>query len=204
MVIIALKWLHGNKINHRFFSLNGYTNLPSIMIRRTLLLSFILVLSSCMTIGFQQPQPAGKKSLDAFPKNMRGIYGENRRDRESDLQIKEESIITDIEMEQISQTEIFLGDSLLLKKFKGFYIANYRVSEDDYWLMYPFKAKCGKIIIYDLKLGKDDAAEKLSPYTRIVRQEPDLLVIDPKRRELKRMLKDPELWEADTLYRWKR
>lgn len=172
--------------------------------RRILFFVFLLSsLSSCMTIGFQQPQPAGRKSLDSFPVAIRGEYDDETKGRKPELIIRENSVYLDGE-DEMGKGTVYLGDSLVLKKFKGFYIASYLMPEEDYWVIHPFKTGPGEIYLYSLDLKKEEAASKLTPFTRIIKQGDDFILLDPSKKELKKMLKNKELWEIQTLYRRKR
>lgn len=170
---------------------------------RLLLFALFLSLSSCITIGFQQPQPAGKKSLDAFPSGLWGEYDDEAQGRKPELIIRENSVYLEGESE-IGEGVIQLGDTLVLKKFKGFYIASYWLPEEGYWIIHPFKTGPDMLYVYNLDLDRENAASTLSPFTRIIRQEEDFILINPKRKELRRMLKDQDLWEIETLYRIKK
>lgn len=170
------------------------------------LLFFVLLfssLSSCMTIGFQQPQPAGKKSLSAFPARLWGEYDDQSQGTKPELIIRERSVYLDGENE-LGEGVVQLGDTLALKKFKGFYIASYLLPEEGYWIIHPFKTGPGEIYLYSLDLKKEEAAAKLAPFTKIKQQGEDFILLDPTKKELKKMLKNKELWEIQTLYRIKK
>jgi hypothetical protein len=171
------------------------------MLRISSFLVLLLCLPSCMTIGFEQPQPAGKKSQSTFPKALLGVYDEVPFGRDTELIILPQSIYIDGE-DDVLKGQIHLSDSLVLKKFSGFYFASYRDKDNACWIVHPFKGRKGELWVYNLDLDKEQAAAELSAYTPITRQATDLLVIDPNRRTLRKMLKDPDLWQIDTLYRW--
>ena len=172
------------------------------MLRTPFILVFFLFLSSCMTIGFQQPQPAGKKNLKEFPRTLLGAYTDSPSGENIALILRSNSVYLE-EEETLGDDELFLSDSLVLKKINRYFIANYWDNEKNCWIIYPFHGKNGRLLVYDLSLDKEQAAKILSGFTPIVRQESDLIVIDPNRQTLKRMLKDPTIWEKDTLYRIK-
>lgn len=169
---------------------------------KQLLLSVLLFssLSSCMTIGFQQPQPAGKKSLNAFPPELWGEYDDQSQGDQPELIIRENSVYLDGGNE-MGEGVVQLGDTLVLKKYKGFYIASYLLPEEGYWIIHPFKTGPGELYLYSLDLKKEEAAAKLSPFTQIKKQGDDFILLDPTKKELKKMLKNKELWEIETLYR---
>ena len=170
------------------------------MLRLSVFLSLVFAFSSCMTIGYEVSQPAGKKSLKEFPEAFLGVYDDEPLGRDTELVILSHSVFLDGD-DELNQGELFLSDSLVLKKFRGFYIVSYWDKEMGTWMIYPFKSNGGQLQVYNLDVKKESAASQLSAFTPIVRQEPDLLVINPSRKELKKMLSDPELWEVQILYR---
>jgi hypothetical protein len=160
-------------------------------------------LTSCMTIGFQQPQPAGKKSLDAFPSVLWGEYDDQTQGGKPELIISKHSVYLDGGSD-VGEGVVRLGDTLVLKKFNGFYIASYLLPEEGYWVAHPFKTGPGELYLYSLDLKKEEAAGKLSPFTRIKKQGEDFILLDPSKKEFRKMLKNKELWEIETLYRIKK
>jgi len=89
-----------------------------------------IVLTGCKEISYREPQPKGKKPLPEIPKKLHGTYllkatGEDSPDT---LLIRSKGyyIASD-------KKESLLGDSLVLKKFKGYYFVN--INENPEWLM---------------------------------------------------------------------
>ena len=172
------------------------------MLRLCFFFVFVLILSlpACVTVGFEQPQPRGKKSLDAFPSSLLGMYDDIPNGQDAELIIRENSVfINDDEIG--NEGDIYLSDSLVLKKFKGYYIANYRDTDCECWMIQPFTQDEDQLVLFDLSLDSDEAKKILPNFTRNIRKDGDSFIIDPNRRALKRMLKDPSLWEKSTLYR---
>lgn len=94
------------------------------------LLCLFAVVSSCKEISFKEPQPKGKPALNEMPKSLRGKY----------LLIEEKSTNKDTlyitrEGYRVSgdSTKGVLGDSLILKKYKGYYFFN--DNENPEWLL---------------------------------------------------------------------
>jgi predicted MPP superfamily phosphohydrolase len=92
--------------------------------------TFLTILIGCKEISFQEPQPKGKKSLKEIPKKLHGTYimtavGDNSEDTVF-INSKGYRIASD-------KKESVLGDSLVLKQYKGYYFIN--VNEDPEWLM---------------------------------------------------------------------
>ena len=163
-------------------------------------LPVILLFSSCITIGFEQPQPTGGTNLKEFPEAIIGVYDDEPLGQEKEMEIRRYSVILEDE-EIMGSGELHLSDTLLLRKYKGYYIANWWDSNNKCWVAHPFKHKGNQLYLYNLDLGKDEAAVQLSAFTPIVRQDENVIVVDPTKKEFKRILKDSSLWETDTLYR---
>jgi hypothetical protein len=98
------------------------------------LLAAILILSllACKEISFKEPQPKGKKSLSQVPRELLGRYlvvedgkGGNSKDT---LVVTEKGYYVPSDS---SKGE--LGDSLVLKKYKGYYFFN--DNENPEWLL---------------------------------------------------------------------
>lgn len=92
--------------------------------------SLLIFLVGCKEISFREPQPKGKKSLGEMPKKLQGTYlmsavGESSQDT---LFVKKNGyrIASD-------KKESLLGDSLVLKQYKGYYFIN--INENPEWLM---------------------------------------------------------------------
>lgn len=171
------------------------------MIRLSLFLILLLSVSSCITIGFENPQPAGRKNLDEFPQAMLGSYDDDPNGRKAELEILDNSVILEDE-EALGQGRLYLSDTLQLRKYKKFFVANWWNSGEKCWDVHPFRKTGDRLFLYSIDLNKEEANERLSAYTPIVRRDENLLVVNPSRRVFGRMLKDPELWKVDTLYRF--
>ncbi len=99
--------------------------------KKILLFVFSVVfVIGCKEISFREPQPKGKKPLPEIPKKLHGIYllkatGEDSQDT---LRISGKGYFI-----ASDKKESLLGDSLVLKKYKGYYFVN--INENPEWLM---------------------------------------------------------------------
>ena len=98
------------------------------------LLPAILILSlfACKEISFKEPQPKGKKSLSQIPRELLGSYlvvEEKGGDSKDTLVVTDKGILCSERF--VSKGE--LGDSLVLKKYKGYYFFN--DNENPEWLL---------------------------------------------------------------------
>ena len=92
--------------------------------------SLLIILNGCKEISFQEPQPKGKKALVQVPKKLHGTYlltaaGDN----------SEDTLFVNSTGYRIAsdKKESLLGDSLVLKQYKGYYFIN--INERPEWLM---------------------------------------------------------------------
>lgn len=94
----------------------------------------ILAISACKEISFKEPQPKGKKALSEIPKELLGTY------------LLEEEISAGRDTMVVTKNGYFvksdstkgeLGDSLVLKKYKGYYFFN--DNENPEWLLRVIK-----------------------------------------------------------------
>jgi hypothetical protein len=96
--------------------------------------SLIIALFSCKEISFKEPQPRGKKVLKEIPEALIGSYLiKDEKSAETDtLMVSSNGYIaaSDKKGDQ-------LGDSLVLKKFKGYYFVN--SNENPEWILRVIK-----------------------------------------------------------------
>ena len=91
----------------------------------------ILSLIACKEVSFKEPQPKGKKSLSQIPRELLGSYlvvEEKGTDSKDTLVVTTKGyyVPSDSSKEE-------LGDSLVLKKYKGYYFFN--DNENPEWLL---------------------------------------------------------------------
>ena len=89
-----------------------------------LLLAPILIILSCTTIVFEEPQPYGVKSLKTIPAELRGSFS---------FVILNEETIMEIGENYISKKDgkYFLSDSLIIKKLGNRYVLNTLGKKDE-------------------------------------------------------------------------
>jgi len=91
----------------------------------------ILSLIACKEVSFKEPQPKGKKSLSQIPRELLGSYlvvEEKGTDSKDTLVVTTKGyyVPSDSSKEE-------LGDSLVLKKYRGYYFFN--DNENPEWLL---------------------------------------------------------------------
>ena len=103
--------------------------------RKVIILLILLTVASCKEISFREPQPKGKRALKEIPRELRGEYLLVDEDNNRDTIIVTATGYTI----RSDSTEGILGDSLVLKKFKGYYFFN--DNEDPEWLLRVVKVE---------------------------------------------------------------
>ncbi len=168
------------------------------MLKAILFFVAAICLLACKEVTFKEPQPKGKKSLSAVPKNLQGKY----------LVLTEEGgpskdtvVITargyrfgyfDPEERAVKNDEYeegVLSDSMILKSYKGYFFLN--LNEDPEWLLRVFRQEKNGDLVYMTMEGKgmdfNEYLEKLARDIRIdsmTNEKETLYQIDPDANEL--------------------
>ena len=105
--------------------------------------SLFIALISCKEITFKEPQPRGKKILKEIPDALVGSYLlKNEKDGETDtLFVNSKGYVIASDKKGGD-----LGDSLVLKKFKGYYFIN--INENPEWLLRVIKQESNGDLVY--------------------------------------------------------
>ena len=168
-----------------------------------------ILLSSCTTIGFENPVPNNTKSLTEFPQELIGTYYDGEKDT---LRIYKTSYVYG----RPDSTVLFMNDTLKkglieLKKFNDYYILNKKSDKAEIWGILPFTFRNGKIEVYfanldtkkeSLKVEGDTSKikietvinmlDKITPVTSIIKEgssENDY-IINPTNEELNKILEE--------------
>jgi hypothetical protein len=149
-----------------------------------------LVLLSCKEITYTEPQPKGKKTLAEIPNSLRGKYlliDDNGVDKDT-LYIDKNGY----HIRGGDNDEGILGDSLVLKKYKGYYFLN--INQRPEWVLRVIKQeKNGDIVV----MAMDDKnfnsfLKKLGNEIRIdstQKKDEQLYQIDPTPKQLVGLVK---------------
>lgn len=103
----------------------------------------VLTFSACKEISFKEPQPKGKKVLSEIPKELLGSYlllEENSSSKDTLLVTKKGYFV------KSDSTKGELGDSLVLKKYKGYYFFN--DNENPEWVLRVIKKESNGDLSY--------------------------------------------------------
>ena len=100
------------------------------------IISIFFVLLGCKEISFKEPQPKGKKSLSKVPKELLGVYlliDEKESSKDTLIVSPNGYLIAS------DQKQSLLGDSLVLKQYKGYYFLS--INENPEWLLRVIKRR---------------------------------------------------------------
>jgi len=172
------------------------------------LLAAIVILSlfACKEISFKEPQPKGKKGLSQVPRELLGRYlvvEEKGGDNKDTLVVKEKGYYVPGDS---SKGE--LGDSLVLKKYKGYYFFN--DNENPEWLLRVVKREPNGDLSYMLMEPSEKSFNefllKLNEEIQIDSIDDDnqkLYQIDPSPKELVSLIKKGYFKKTITLKKLK-
>lgn len=151
---------------------------------------FFLAFFGCKEISFKEPQPRGKKALQEIPPKLRGTYllsAENEPSKDT-LVVSENGYLVVSDRKQN-----LLGDSLVLKHFKGYYFIN--INENPEWLLRVVRLeKNGDLTLMSMDVEEtsfNDLLRRLSKDVRIDSIQTGtetLYQIDPSPRELLKLI----------------
>lgn len=119
-------------------------------------LFLLLIFLGCKEISYKEPQPKGKKALQAIPESITGTYlledgGESSRD--TLIVTKHGYLIAS------DHKESLLSDSLVLKKYKGYYFVN--INERPEWLLRIIRRENNGDLTYMSMDDKDESFNEL-------------------------------------------
>lgn len=150
----------------------------------------LIVLFACKEITFKEPQPRGKKSLKEIPDALVGSYVlTDEKDGSTDTLIvnsKGYFVASDKKGDE-------LGDSLVLKKFKGYYFIS--VNENPEWLLRVVEQEKNGDLVYmtmdEEGTSFNDFLTKVSQEIRVDSVEVNgekLYQIDPSPKQLTKLI----------------
>jgi hypothetical protein len=152
-------------------------------------LIFLLILSSCVEVGFRQPLPTNGKLLTEIPQEILDFY----RDNKSDSTKNDSNGLKINDYYNDQSFENSLSENTILKKWKGKYFLNQK--EDSLWhiIMIVPKAK-SKFETYRLDGGNEKTINLLKKITKVKEiyddeGELELLILDPSKKQFNKIVK---------------
>jgi hypothetical protein len=151
----------------------------------------VIVTVSCKEISFKEAQPKGKRALTEMPQSLRGKYlliEESGNNKDTLVITRKGYHVTG------DSTKGELGDSLILKKYKGYYFFN--DNENPEWLLRVVKREANGDLLY---LFMDAGEKPFNQYVHELNKEiqidsfevkgKTLYQIDPTPRQLVNLIK---------------
>jgi len=157
--------------------------------KAAILLLLIFFVASCITVRFENPQPADGKRLNKFPEYLVGVYSNEESDT---LHIGKNSFKFKDDTVNISGK--VSADEFVLNEFEGYHILN--IQTDNIWDVYLVKRTNGSINVYTFQFDSDkieDLLEKLNKITPVKQvkgddDELDYLLINPTSAQFREII----------------
>ena len=181
----------------------------------TFSIAIALWCSACTEVTFPTHQPKGIKPLAEMPKELRGKYiipeGDSV-DMMDTLTIDATSYRFTSSAKKTDHSWLDnaqLSDSLLVKKYKGYYFFNFK--EKDQWLLRVLKVESGGNLSFRMfaidGAGKDkllwQLEQEIAVETIQVDSNEKYYRIDPSPKKLLQLVKKKKYWEESKLKRIK-
>ena len=176
-----------------------------------LLLLFLsaLILTSCLEVRFNEPQPQNGRSLKHFPKNYIGAFVNGGGDT---LYIaKDNFYIAD------DETKFLNSQRVELKHHKGLYILSCKelfldgdTTDRLGWEVFPTKLVEDSLLIYHMPVSKDDNLEKCITCLKAIttleaihddKSNIDYYLTSPTKKEFNKIIERQIFNEVDTFIR---
>lgn len=158
------------------------------LVNKSAIFLLAIVFTACTEISYKEPQPKGISSLNSVPEKLFGKY----------VLDGDTVVFFDKGFRSVDKKEdiLYLSDSIVLKKYKGYYFVNYR---DGYeWLLRILKSqKNGDLLMLEMDNVPEDAAQRklfietLSKQTPVIETTVDSVthyVIDPSPKKLHELI----------------
>lgn len=149
----------------------------------------IFFVASCITVRFENPQPADGKRITQFPDYLVGVYSNDENDT---LHIGENSFKFKDDTVNISGK--VSADEFILNEFEDYHVLN--IKTDNIWDVYLVKRTNGSINVYTFQFDSDDTDElveklnKITPVKQVKEDDDELdyLLVNPTSLEFKEII----------------
>lgn len=150
------------------------------MKKMILFLGLVLSMVSCEKLVFEHPQPRYWPSVPAFPKSLQGNYP---------IMEEEDAVVVTRKQVSIKGDKTYtLGEDLILKRYRGYWIISLENKKRGAWDVYSFSDKG---TISSLLVEKGNWTKLNEEFGReLIEVGPDgkALPLNIKRREFRRLL----------------
>ena len=120
-------------------------------------------LSSCTSIYYENPQPAGQENMNEFPKKLLGTYVDTE-DGDTVIVVYSDGFSLKINENDV---KIPLSDKSVLRKYKSFYFLSLQQEDTNLWTVYVVKTGKKKTLdLYDIST-EEGPLEQLRAITEV-------------------------------------
>jgi len=161
----------------------------NIALKLSTLVCIILIISSCSSVYYENPQPAGQENLSEFPKKLIGTYVDVEKGDTIAIVSKEGFSIN----MNSNDVKIPLSEKTILRKYKNYYFLSLKQEADSTWTVYIVKPEKKKtFVLYDFA-NEESTIAQLKAITKVKKQtksagETPIPVINPSLEELDKIL----------------
>lgn len=169
--------------------MKSFTNNPINEIYLPLLFSVFFLVSSCSSVFYENPQPAGQENLTEFPKKLLGTFVDAEKG-DTIAQVSSDGFSLIINGNDV---KIPLSDKTILRKYKAYYFLSLKQEADSMWTVYIVKPEKKKtFVLYDFAneestLSQLKGITKIKSLTKSAGETP-VNVINPSLEELDKIL----------------
>jgi hypothetical protein len=162
----------------------------------------LFLLSSCVNVYFENPQPAGQPNLTEFPKKLVGLYTDAEK---GDTVVIISSDGFSMNMND-NDVKIPLSNKTILRKYKSWYFLNLQQESDSLWTVYIVKPGKKKTLeLYDFSNEEADMAKlnAITPVKKKIKSETETpsTYINPGIEEMDKILESGLLKPTSKLKR---
>lgn len=148
-----------------------------------LICSVALLQVACIDLGFESPQPEGQRNIGSVPGKFEGTY----TNQEDTLSFHGSWLVSGNDSISIQPS-----DTLVIRKWKGWYFFNMTESKHHYWTVACAKVKGDKLILLLPQIVREDK-EMLTQFGGVEElidenNNLDAYIIDPSRSDWGRLL----------------
>jgi hypothetical protein len=128
-----------------------------------MLLILTILATSCVEISYQEPQPKGIKPLAAVPKKLQGSYQltENGKVMDDVMVVFKNGYRFKSKDSSEKAEEFLLGDSIVLKYYKGYYFVNNRATYN-WHLRIVKRTKKGDLRYFEMENVPEDESSRVA------------------------------------------
>ena len=129
--------------------------------KNTIIVILILItMTSCVEVLFEQPQPMGIRDKKEFPKSLHGTY----------VNEKDTLVISALQLnipDDSKDSVIMISSDFVLRKYKGYFVANFKQDNGLWEVGFIKPAKDGKISVFTFEGNNQKKMEEMKKLTNV-------------------------------------